>query len=356
MVIVFVISDREPPEPIIFVHGIGNTDDMWEKEGYIGAFNTEDRFLFVENLSLDDDKVLISPLHKSHPDVQHPCYTVTISNRAFGDIQDSARELASFIKYVRESNGGGKVSLVAYSLGGVICRQYLVSAGPDHHINKLVTVSSPHLGSSFARFFYLYRALSKGVDRIPVELIKRFPKGILTDIEAVANEHGYSFKSKALGQLSLENEGDSDNFLKNLNNKDHPQDVKYYSIVCEADFINARVGIVLQKVLNFIEDENTVNIIKKLKIIPLISAFTDFVEALLDICGITDSESLKGDGCVSTHSQNMANIHNIIEKKKRGIRIFTEEYILESIHCNHEELKKKIIKDCFPSSMEGTET
>jgi len=42
---------------------------------------------------------------------------------------------------------GGRISLVAHSLGGLICRVYLQMLGEARRVDSLVTISTPHLGS-----------------------------------------------------------------------------------------------------------------------------------------------------------------------------------------------------------------
>jgi len=68
-----------------------------------------------------------------------------------------ALELAEAIRLVRETTGAPRVRLVAHSAGGLVARAYLQSALPGvkyrGDVDRLVTISTPHLGSSLATHF-----------------------------------------------------------------------------------------------------------------------------------------------------------------------------------------------------------
>jgi len=63
-------------------------------------------------------------------------------------------ELAEHLKKFVENKipAGGKISLVGFSMGGIICRYYIQKLGGDARVKKLLTLSSPHHGTFWAYF------------------------------------------------------------------------------------------------------------------------------------------------------------------------------------------------------------
>lgn len=63
-------------------------------------------------------------------------------------------ELAQAISEVRRRSGADRVSLVAYSAGGVVARAYLQGALPGlayrSDVDRLITISTPHMGAEMA--------------------------------------------------------------------------------------------------------------------------------------------------------------------------------------------------------------
>lgn len=68
-----------------------------------------------------------------------------------------ALELAQAIRLIREVTGAPKVRIVAHSAGGLVARVYLQSALPGvtyrGDVDRLITIATPHLGSSLASHF-----------------------------------------------------------------------------------------------------------------------------------------------------------------------------------------------------------
>ncbi len=83
-------------------------------------------------------------------------FALQYSRKAATDgIALKAIELAGCIAQVRAYTGRREVHLVAHSAGGLVARVYLQSALPDvlcyrHDVNRLITISTPHLGSAMA--------------------------------------------------------------------------------------------------------------------------------------------------------------------------------------------------------------
>ena len=60
-------------------------------------------------------------------------------------------QLARRIEEVRRATGADKVTLVAHSMGGLVCRSYLARTALRERVDRLVTLASPHGGSELAR-------------------------------------------------------------------------------------------------------------------------------------------------------------------------------------------------------------
>lgn len=54
------------------------------------------------------------------------------------------------IEQVRSATGAEQVVLIAHSMGGLVCRSYLARYGSEH-VERLITIASPHFGSELAR-------------------------------------------------------------------------------------------------------------------------------------------------------------------------------------------------------------
>lgn len=68
-----------------------------------------------------------------------------------GRVAAGARQLGWFIDEVRERTGAAEVDLVGHSMGGVVARYYAAIAGGDAVVRNLVTIGSPHGGTTFSK-------------------------------------------------------------------------------------------------------------------------------------------------------------------------------------------------------------
>jgi hypothetical protein len=63
-------------------------------------------------------------------------------------IRSAAEQLGAHIEQTRARNGcGGRVDIVAHSLGGLIARYYVQCLGGDAYVRTLVTLGTPHSGT-----------------------------------------------------------------------------------------------------------------------------------------------------------------------------------------------------------------
>ncbi len=111
-----------PAEPIIMVHGyLGSTSN----------FNT------MENRLLADGQPACA-LYKFG-------YNSTGSSN-----KTSASRLKSFVDSVLSSTGYSKARIIAHSNGGLVSRWYRVFEGGSRKTSKLITLGTPHQGTTWA--------------------------------------------------------------------------------------------------------------------------------------------------------------------------------------------------------------
>ncbi|HVL83325.1 MAG TPA: alpha/beta fold hydrolase [Pseudonocardia sp.] len=82
------------------------------------------------------------------------------------DVRTAAHELRGHVERLRELTGADRVHIVGHSLGGVIARYYVQRLGGHRTVDTLVTLGSPHRGTSTAYLLptRLARQLRPGSD------------------------------------------------------------------------------------------------------------------------------------------------------------------------------------------------
>jgi triacylglycerol lipase len=61
-------------------------------------------------------------------------------------VEGNARRLAQFVERVARETGRPHVSLVAHSMGGLVCLEYMHTTEGAARVRKCVTIASPHAG------------------------------------------------------------------------------------------------------------------------------------------------------------------------------------------------------------------
>lgn len=74
-------------------------------------------------------------------------HTMTFPTLTLSDLRDSARLLANRVDELRRENGGGRLALVAHSMGGLIARYYLRFLKGHEAVCVLVCLGVPHRGT-----------------------------------------------------------------------------------------------------------------------------------------------------------------------------------------------------------------
>jgi triacylglycerol lipase len=91
------------------------------------------------------------------------------------DIRQAARDLSAAIEDLIAQTGYERIHVVGHSLGGLIVRYYIQCLGGDERVHTLVTLGSPHTGSSWAGM-------------VPVQLCRQITPGsdLLAELDAAA--------------------------------------------------------------------------------------------------------------------------------------------------------------------------
>lgn len=184
--------------PIIFVHGIGAQASIWKK------FDVLD----------------------------HPLFYISFPKR-FADPLSLVPELAKYIEQVLRQTRKEKVILVCHSMGGLVARKYLVDFRDSHRVEKLILLSTPNLGSLALSFNWIPLLLIvlgfAGLKYVwPLFL---FFWGLI--LEAISFLRGVLLLSPAAWAMRPGSE-----FLRELNSKEMPEDVKYISVLSDTKYFS----------------------------------------------------------------------------------------------------------------------
>lgn len=66
---------------------------------------------------------------------------------SFGPLEKTAKDLAGQIEQAFVSPPGKSLTLVAHSMGGLVCRYYIQELGGHHKVAQLITLATPHRGT-----------------------------------------------------------------------------------------------------------------------------------------------------------------------------------------------------------------
>lgn len=122
-----MLDEEDGKDPVVLVHGYCGS--------VLGELSVEGYWLYVGNrFKLDGYDI-----HK-----------ITLGNGALQDVRTSAGELKNYIQNVRSSTGRNKVDIVAHSEGGLVAKYYIKYLGGAPYVDDLVTISTPHRGTTVA--------------------------------------------------------------------------------------------------------------------------------------------------------------------------------------------------------------
>ena len=283
------------PCPLILVHGLGGSASGWQYSGMVG-FLKDKGLVFGGDFEFKD-----GGLDLEVPDEWQPradFYAIDIVD-AFDSLEQWKIELRAVVLEVLRLTGAPKVVLVGFSAGGLASRAYLVEWLDDHKVAKLVTVSSPHLGSELAYLALLKDTLIRdAAGRGPTSMISKVALNKLSGLE---EKVGVELGSELVRQLVPERDNE---FLQKLNRSEHPRDIDYSAVVVnhQLELSSSReLYIELSKLKSLDESSQIVS-----------SAANMIMRWLGSLDGV---ESEGGDGAVLVESQNILNVEFFRENR-----------------------------------------
>lgn len=214
--------------PVILIHGLGGSYQDW-----FDSKNAVVRQAILQKYQAEDAEF---------PDdwVYSYSYGYTFGGdyNYQGKIEDISTNLHFDVDRLaaqhKLAGGDGKVDIVAYSLGGLVARHYLLektgfpgeqNLNVDHKVGKLILVASPVNGSSTLQFFYDLKSKNefwgnKSFEVLNGLLSKRqnHPMDLLTDVGT---------------QIGSESE-----YMKSVSTYTHPTTTSYYR-----SYANLSIGV-----------------------------------------------------------------------------------------------------------------
>lgn len=221
------------PYPILLLHGLGQKSDVWHGSAS-RYFSDELGLTFGGVIRVTHPTVRITvPTTMYHGPADY--YQVSFTN-PLDSINGWRNELAPAIDAVLQATGADRVILIGYSMGGLAARAYLTQRLNNHHVKRLITVGTPHLGSPFAKVWTWKTMLndcsqkSNPLISIPCDVALRAFKGTEGDVP---------YDSPAIRDLRRPEDGGT--FVRALGKYSHPLDVEYVSVIGELNmFTEAR--------------------------------------------------------------------------------------------------------------------
>jgi len=182
---------------VVFVHGIGATEKVWQKTiGIVGK--------------------------------RYKCSAITFADR-FGHPEQQVEELAEYLKQFKKE----ELILVCHSLGGLVARKYLATHGPNN-IKKLILLGTPNLGI-FGLLFNWVPLFLEIVLSIIALATERY--GIFWLVIAASLYDFFSYlRGVKLICPATSAMKPTSRFLKELNSQKLPEAVQYTAILCRPWF------------------------------------------------------------------------------------------------------------------------
>ncbi len=360
-------SEVDIVRPVVFVHGFGGDASEWTDLGYAGLAAADPTVYFKASLQQSSTGVTAMGWLPAMAETGNPCYAVSLTDNGMGDIRESASELGKMIEFVCKEEGVAQVSLVGFSLGGVVCREYVSSTNYDQRVCDLITVSSPHLGTELAMLRDVYTNVQAQVtareaelqahkpqtqaptlgpgeelgdllDRVMGEMAEVVRQGLKDGELMLLDEKKGAFKewaemlrgqdididSVALDMLHVPADG---NYLDELNARAHPTEIRYSCLVASKSVGSVSVADVDNLM-------RTVATGKAPTQSGLWSVASDLSRVMLTDASWFEFDYLAqaGDGVVSRESQNLRNVPWFKEHPEVPVRVLE----VVSAHADHD--------------------
>ena len=186
----------------VLVHGYQSSGQTWRQHGVLStmqAGNWPDGGHFIYGPS-----GVSGPIKRLK--TNHATYTVDLPSDA--PILYQANILSSYLQTIRSFAPQESIILIGHSAGGLVARATMVTH-PEHRISRLITIASPHLGTTVAKI---------------ARIASQSPAGGLADFLGFDS---LPRSRQLFSELEPEKYG---NFLFWLNRQPHPY-AEYLSIV-----------------------------------------------------------------------------------------------------------------------------
>ena len=171
------IRRGEPGKPVvIFIHGLGMDREFWTSpsETMILARNVPMRYFAASNpapsKSPPKSKITIGDVPERINNLWHAVIERGFSalcwsqRRPVGPISIAVEELAEIVSRVKSMFPKGPLLFVCHSRGGLIARKYMESDTAG--IRALITLATPHHGSSLTKFAEHLLPVSSAIKKI----------------------------------------------------------------------------------------------------------------------------------------------------------------------------------------------
>jgi len=204
-------SDTKPA--VVFIHGLGMNKDIWVNPLNSRILGGQFPLKALLGKMFNGEQAVPQTLYD---DLRRQEYSVIAwsQKRPAGPIASVIPELDEIVNTAREMTMSG-IIFVGHSRGGLIARHYLLEKKIS--IKGLITISTPHQGSSIAR-------IAKYVSPLVSTLAPLIPAGDKGTLSFSIKSIFDFLKGRALKELLPES-----NFLKSL--KDGPLEGIYYASV-----------------------------------------------------------------------------------------------------------------------------
>ncbi len=244
------VSTLHVEYPILLLHGLGQKSHAWEGKA-VGFYEQDMGMNFGGVLSMNNGRVQCVGGRGKQKDF----YTVSFTNPT-DSVAAWGRELDAYIQTVLQQTKASKVLLIGYSMGGLAARYYLTHHLSNHHVRRLITIGTPHLGSPFARVYSLKHGITESLSKNPNIVSTTALKAALATLSSC--ESDVAFDAPAVHDLMRPEDGGV--FLDALGKAEHPMDVDYVSVVGEVDVAkevgnlsSAAVQEILRRALEFFD-------------------------------------------------------------------------------------------------------
>jgi len=221
------IHKGRPDKPaVIFIHGLGMEKSFWTDPANTKVFaknipmkvfaavkpgprtNAKNRLITVGDIP---EKIIALWDEVIDKGFNAVCWS---QRRPVGPISSAIEELGHVVKQTQKTFPGCPLALIGHSRGGLVARKFMED--PTHPVKALITIASPHEGSSLSRIGKFISPLSPVIKK----LLPLHVHGTASDLLKRASEiiEGTALKELLPGS----------DFFNNLNDRPR-KDIKYMS-------------------------------------------------------------------------------------------------------------------------------